>query len=181
MRALSIRQPYAEEILRGIKTVEYRSRKTGIIGQRFYIYAASKIPEQADTAKRFKKLGQEVGGLPTGGLVGTAKFAKCVPCKSRGETRTQLPFFPLSLFAATDQLAASSLRSLPQGRCVGHRIGRAVNDKCAMAVPAVRSVTGIVTPIQLSQRRSAARTAAASHRARANADENKTRRRGPID
>ena len=40
----------------------------------------------------------------------------------------------------------------PQGRCVGHRIGRAVNDKCAMAVPAVRSVTGIVTPIQLSQR-----------------------------
>jgi predicted transcriptional regulator len=26
MRALSIRQPYAELILRGIKTVEYRSR-----------------------------------------------------------------------------------------------------------------------------------------------------------
>lgn len=37
MRALSIRQPFAELILRGIKTVEYRSRPTRIIGQQFYI------------------------------------------------------------------------------------------------------------------------------------------------
>jgi predicted transcriptional regulator len=42
MRALSIRQPYAELILRGIKTVEYRSRPTRIIGERFHIYAAKK-------------------------------------------------------------------------------------------------------------------------------------------
>ena len=40
MRALSIRQPFAELILRGIKTVEYRSRPTRIIGQRFHIYAS---------------------------------------------------------------------------------------------------------------------------------------------
>jgi hypothetical protein len=39
MRALSIRQPYAELILRGIKTVELRSRSTSIVGERFYIYA----------------------------------------------------------------------------------------------------------------------------------------------
>lgn len=39
MRALSIRQPYAELILRGIKTAELRSRATSIIGERFYIYA----------------------------------------------------------------------------------------------------------------------------------------------
>jgi hypothetical protein len=37
MRALSIRQPYAELILRGLKTIEYRSRPTKIIGERFYI------------------------------------------------------------------------------------------------------------------------------------------------
>jgi len=42
MRALFIRQPYAEEILRGLKTVEYRSRRTGIVGQRFYIYATKR-------------------------------------------------------------------------------------------------------------------------------------------
>ncbi|CAN5488460.1 hypothetical protein BH09PLA1_BH09PLA1_02240 [soil metagenome] len=40
MRALSIRQPFAELILRGIKTVEYRSRATSIVGERFYIYAS---------------------------------------------------------------------------------------------------------------------------------------------
>jgi predicted transcriptional regulator len=39
MRALSIRQPYAELILRGIKPIEFRSRPTRIIGERFYIYA----------------------------------------------------------------------------------------------------------------------------------------------
>ncbi len=40
MLALSIRQPYAELILRGIKTIEYRSRPTTIVGERFWIYAA---------------------------------------------------------------------------------------------------------------------------------------------
>jgi hypothetical protein len=48
MRALSIRQPYAELIpstysgqaLRVVKTVEYRSRPTRVIGEEFYIYAA---------------------------------------------------------------------------------------------------------------------------------------------
>jgi len=40
MRALSIRQPYAELILRGMKTIEYRSRATRIVGERFYIYAS---------------------------------------------------------------------------------------------------------------------------------------------
>ena len=42
MLALSIRQPYAELILRGVKTIEYRSRPTRKIGERFYIYAAKK-------------------------------------------------------------------------------------------------------------------------------------------
>ena len=40
MLALSIRQPYAELILRGIKTAELRSRSTSIVGERFYIYAS---------------------------------------------------------------------------------------------------------------------------------------------
>jgi len=40
MRALSIRQPWAELILRGVKTVEYRSRATRIVGERFWIYAS---------------------------------------------------------------------------------------------------------------------------------------------
>ena len=47
MRALSIRQPFAELILRGIKTVEYRSRTTKVIGERFYIYASKRPAEVA--------------------------------------------------------------------------------------------------------------------------------------
>lgn len=44
MRALSIRQPYAEEILRGIKPIEFRDHTNGVrIGEQFYIYAAAKI------------------------------------------------------------------------------------------------------------------------------------------
>ena len=42
MFALSIRQPFAELILRGIKTVEYRSRPTRRVGERFWIYAAKR-------------------------------------------------------------------------------------------------------------------------------------------
>jgi hypothetical protein len=49
MRALSVRQPYAELILRGVKTIEYRSFTTRIIGERFHIYAAQKAdPGQDD-------------------------------------------------------------------------------------------------------------------------------------
>jgi hypothetical protein len=40
MRALSIRQPYAELIMRGIKRIEFRSRPTKIVGERFWIYAS---------------------------------------------------------------------------------------------------------------------------------------------
>lgn len=47
MRALSIRQPYAELILRGIKTIEYRSRATTIIGERFWIYASKGKPSKS--------------------------------------------------------------------------------------------------------------------------------------
>ncbi len=51
MRALSIRQPYAELILIWIKTIYYRSRRTLIIGERFYIYA-SRTPGPAAAGVR---------------------------------------------------------------------------------------------------------------------------------
>ena len=41
MRALSIRQPYAELILRGRKRIEYRTMNVKkMLGERFYLYAA---------------------------------------------------------------------------------------------------------------------------------------------
>jgi hypothetical protein len=85
MLALSIRQPYAEEILRGIKKVEYWNQPTRIVGVEFYIYAAMKAPSEPDTTARFAKLGAKPGELPTGLLVGKAKFSKCVRCSGSGD------------------------------------------------------------------------------------------------
>ena len=72
-RALSIRQPYAELILREIKIIEYRSRPTNI-RERVYIYA-SQTP--ADDPEGFEELGVEPGDLATGVLVGTVEVVDC--------------------------------------------------------------------------------------------------------
>jgi hypothetical protein len=77
MRALSIRQPYAELILRGIKTIEYRSRPTRIIGEEFYIYAALKPGDPPDGPAGFSLLGCQPHELATGLIVGTAMIARC--------------------------------------------------------------------------------------------------------
>jgi hypothetical protein len=99
MRALSIRQPWAELILRGIKTVEYRSRPTRIIGERFWIYAAKGPPARRSSDAHIEgrriwsrdlEMGDDVpkwmielaemlilGRLPTGVIVGSARIASC--------------------------------------------------------------------------------------------------------
>src|SRR5687768_3446618 len=98
MRALSVRQPYAELILRGVKTVEYRTRPTRILGERFHIYASKgtqarrhggtqgiwsrdlAMPEgelppwMAELAEQVLLIGPEVL-LPRGVIVGTAVIA----------------------------------------------------------------------------------------------------------
>lgn len=73
MRALSIRQPYAEQIMRRTKKIEYRSLPTKAIGERFYIYA-SLTP---GPKREFRRMGLEPGDLPTGVLVGTVEIEKC--------------------------------------------------------------------------------------------------------
>jgi hypothetical protein len=104
MLALSIRQPYAELILRGVKRVEFRSIPTRIIGRKFYIYASTRRPDamrgnQFDEARRIWSDDLAVPGktpgtsppewmlqlaenlildrLPRGFLVGSAKIARC--------------------------------------------------------------------------------------------------------
>jgi hypothetical protein len=73
MRALSIRQPYAEQILRGQKKMEYRSRPTNI-RESVYIYA-SLTPGDPDD---FRKMNIQPGELPTGLLVGTVEIVDCI-------------------------------------------------------------------------------------------------------
>lgn len=71
-RAISIQQPFVEEILRGIKKYEYRSRPTKIRG-RVYLYASLRAGE----ASRWKKLGFKPGELPSGVIVGSVEVVDC--------------------------------------------------------------------------------------------------------
>jgi hypothetical protein len=91
MRALSIRQPYAELILRGIKTAELRSVSMRIVGERFYIYACkakATRPIWSDDLRVAQppawmielaeqvKLIEPGAMLPTGVIVGSAVIEK---------------------------------------------------------------------------------------------------------
>jgi len=73
IRALSVRQPFAELILSGDKVIEYRTRRTHIRG-RVYLYA-SKTPGPAE---RFADAGYERGDLHCGVIVGTVEVVDCV-------------------------------------------------------------------------------------------------------
>ena len=79
MRALSIRQPWAELILRGAKTIEARSKRTNKNGERVHIYAALQRIEPDEEARIAAEFGIEVDALPRGVLVGTVEIVGCEP------------------------------------------------------------------------------------------------------
>lgn len=72
MIALSVRQPYAELILRGEKRIEYRKVPTNF-PKRVYIYAALR-PRSTDA---FAIADAAPGDLPTGVIVGTVEIVDC--------------------------------------------------------------------------------------------------------
>ena len=79
MKALSIRQPSAEAIMRGIKTVEFRSRGTKVRG-RIYIYAALgryHPDDEADLLEEFGMDDVDIETLPRGVVVGTVELHDC--------------------------------------------------------------------------------------------------------
>ena len=112
MRALSIRQPFAEMILRGMKTVEYRSRPTRIIGERFWIYASKGSgfrvqgsgkkawsldlamagdgavpPWMLELAEGLRMVERGALTLPTGVIVGSAVIEGCREVRGERESR----------------------------------------------------------------------------------------------
>ncbi len=80
VRALSIRQPFAELIVTGKKKFEYRSIPTKIIWERIFIYASKKPAPK----KEWQKNKYEPGSLPTGIIVGTVRISGC---KERADGR----------------------------------------------------------------------------------------------
>jgi hypothetical protein len=71
-RAISIRQPYVEQILRGAKVREYGSVSTNI-RERVFIYASKHSGDWFD----YDLLGFDRNQLPHGLLVGTVDIAGC--------------------------------------------------------------------------------------------------------
>ncbi len=74
IRALSIRQPYAEQIMRGTKRFEFRSTRTNL-RERIYLYASAK---PADDAGAWREMRLAPGALPTGVLVGSVEIVACL-------------------------------------------------------------------------------------------------------
>jgi ASCH domain len=78
-RALSIRQPHAEAILRGVKRIEYRNRLTHIRG-RIFIYAALgryTAEDEAAMIAGYRIKNCVCDELPRGVLVGTVELCDC--------------------------------------------------------------------------------------------------------
>jgi hypothetical protein len=76
MRALSVRQPWAELILLGHKTIEVRSQRTHV-RERVTIYAGLSRRDVPEAQAITDRLGIDVAALPRGVLVGTVEIVGC--------------------------------------------------------------------------------------------------------
>jgi hypothetical protein len=83
MRALSIRQPWAELILLGRKTVEARPMRTKKAGERVHIYAGLQRIEPEEEARIAAEFSIDIDALPRGVLVGSVVIVGCEPLKPR--------------------------------------------------------------------------------------------------
>ncbi len=90
MIALGVRQPWAELILRGIKTIEVRSMETSVRGP-IYIYASKKLADipAAETAARKHDLNPDA--LLKGVVVGTVEIVDCTLCTARDAAGACVP------------------------------------------------------------------------------------------
>jgi hypothetical protein len=88
--ALGIQQPWAELILRGVKTIEVRTRRTRHRGT-IYLYAGKRAaihPAAQDAARRGAVL---IESLPAGALVGTVEIVDSRPARRDDAAAACLP------------------------------------------------------------------------------------------
>ena len=88
--ALGIRQPWAELILRGIKTIEIRSSQTKIRGP-IYVYASKKLAKTPHAEQAAEEAGIDVEELPTGVLVGTVEIVDSFPVNQKHVAASGVP------------------------------------------------------------------------------------------
>lgn len=86
MRALSLRQPWAELVVRGEKTIEVRGRHTHIRGP-VQVYAGLKRIDPKEEVRIGERYGLDVDALPRGVLVGTVNIVDSRPLKKSDSPR----------------------------------------------------------------------------------------------
>ncbi len=93
MIALSLKQPYAEAITRGILSILNRSQSTTIRG-RIYIYASAKrldSRQEADLISEFGLGDLPCDDIPGGVIIGTVVLSKCVANNEKFDWHFQNP------------------------------------------------------------------------------------------
>lgn len=79
--ALGVRQPWAELILRGIKTIEVRSTDTRVRGT-IYLYASKKLSDLPAATEAARRHDVDLENLPLGLLVGSVELQSTRPCET---------------------------------------------------------------------------------------------------
>lgn len=80
--ALGVRQPWAELILRGEKTIEVRSRDTAIRGP-IYLYASKRLADHPDARVAIEHFRLDRSALVLGRLIGTVEIIDTAACEPR--------------------------------------------------------------------------------------------------
>jgi hypothetical protein len=88
--ALGIQQPWAELILRGIKTIEVRSQATQVRGT-IYLYTSKRPSTLECAAVAAQAHDLDVASLPAGLLVGTIDILDSRPCTPKDVTASCVP------------------------------------------------------------------------------------------
>jgi hypothetical protein len=89
-RALSVRQPWAELILRGEKTIEVRSIRVNL-RERVHVYASMGGVAAEEQAHVRREHGLDIESLPRGVLVGSVEIVGCRPLTVRDSRAAGFP------------------------------------------------------------------------------------------
>lgn len=118
--ALGIQQPWAELILRGVKTVEIRSQPTAQRGT-IYLYASKRLSPLRAAATAIKVHQIDSDSLPVGMLVGSVEITGCRPARRNDHRPACVPAelvagqFAWELSAPRRLAAPLAVRFLPYG------------------------------------------------------------------
>jgi hypothetical protein len=88
--ALGIRQPWAELILRGRKTIEVRSLETNIRGP-IYLYTSSRLAEIPAAQRAMQLHGLDAESFTYARIIGSVEITGCRPCTRLDAERACVP------------------------------------------------------------------------------------------